>query len=70
MARFAIKYYETYARTYYVEGNNFDEASDKLYNAIFEGKIDGPEECIDAETEDFTCDELLYYLDNNNLDVK
>jgi hypothetical protein len=67
----AIKNLETYERTYFVQADTFDEAREKLEDAIQNGKINGPEECSDTEyindSEGWDPD---YFNDPVNLDLK
>ena len=67
----AIKYRETYERTYFVKADTFEEACEKLEDAIQNGNIDGPEECVAVEyindSEGWDPD---YFNDPVNLDLK
>ena len=62
MAKFAIEYKETYSAQYIVEADSFEEACDKLTDAIQNDKVDAPEYCeystfID-NTGDYTEEEI------------
>lgn len=48
---YEIRYTETYARTYYVTADSFEEAKDKLFEMINDGKEKGPDECINSNFE-------------------
>lgn len=54
MAIKAVTLTESYSRTYYVEADSYDEAKEKLDEAIREGKVDGPDECCSVEYKDDT----------------
>lgn len=66
---YAIKYTETYARTYFVDADLYDQAVEKLNQALQNDKIEGPNYCIDCGffdvTNSYTGEEL-----NKNIDVK
>ena len=59
---YAISYTERYRRDYFVKASSFDEACEKLEDAIMNGQVKGPEYCIDSSylntTGDFTQREL------------
>ena len=46
---YAIKYRETYEKTYFVKAETFNLARKKLKDNIREGNIDGPECCCKTE---------------------
>lgn len=52
MKKYSIKYIETYQRWYDVEANSPEEAEEKLFEAIMNGKERGPDECVDARCEE------------------
>ena len=71
MARFAILYTESYARTYFVEAADYDHAKDKLQQAMWDGNVDGPDECSDSSYMDVTTRFQRQDLnDDRNLDVE
>lgn len=67
----AIKYRETYESTYFIQADTFEEACEKLEDAIQNGKINGPEECVAAEyindSEGWDPD---YFKNSNTLDLE
>ena len=70
MVTYAINYMETYERTYFVKADSYDEAEEKLKNAIMEGEIDGPEYCVDSKYEDVTDCFSMEELKINNIENK
>ena len=71
MARFAIRYKETYARTYYVEADTYEDACEKIWEAIHESKVKAPDVCIGGNFEDETNYHSVCDLNNdNNLDIR
>ena len=64
----AIRYSETYTRTYMVKGDSFEQAKDKLMDALMEGALDGPEECTGSEYVDITDSIDSDYL--KNIDIE
>lgn len=52
MKTYRIKYIEKYQKWYDVEANSMEEAKAKLLDDIMNGKVDGPEECIDSGCEE------------------
>lgn len=70
MARFAIKYKETYARTYYVEADTYEDACEKTWEAIHEGKVKAPDICIGGNFEDETEYHVDCLEDDDQLDVR
>lgn len=48
---YEIYYTETYGETYYVQADSKEEAEDKLLMAIGEGKVNGPDNCVDSDME-------------------
>lgn len=52
MKTYRIKYIEKYGKWYDVEANSMEEAKAKLLDDIMNGKVDGPEECIDSGCEE------------------
>ena len=71
MARFAVKYTETFARLYYVEADDFDQACNKLADEILYGNVDAPDDCYDTIYEDLSDVIAMHVLmDDNRLDVK
>ena len=73
MARFAIDYRESFSRTYVVEAESYDEAQEKLANAIMNGEVEAPDNCYDSGYNDstFLIKRLFpeYLNDDNFLDV-
>ena len=69
--KYAIKYQETYERIYFVQADTFEKASEKLEDAIQNGNIDGPEECVAVEyindSEGWDPD---YFNNSNTLDLE
>lgn len=51
MSVFEIRYNETYSRNYTVKGVNYNQAVDKLQNALLNGDVDGPDCCIGSSFE-------------------
>jgi len=49
MPKYIIWYEETYGKEYEIKAKDPSDAKDKLYNDIFQGLIDGPEECVDSQ---------------------
>lgn len=70
MARYAIRYKETYARTYYVEADTYEEGCEKIRHAIMKSKVEDPDICIDSGYEDETEYHLEHLEDDDYLDVK
>lgn len=70
MARFAIRYTETYGKTYYVEADTYEDACEKTREAIMHNKVDAPDICIDSGYEDETKYHLENLEDDDNLDIK
>lgn len=54
---FEIEYTETYANTYTVEAESFEEATEKLWYDIAEGRKRGPVDCVNSDFEDVTEEE-------------
>lgn len=54
MPRFAITYNECYSKTYIVDGEDYDQAQEKLTEAIMNGDVDGPDNCYDSGYSDST----------------
>lgn len=52
MAKYRIRYIESYQKWYEVEADNPKEAEEKLLDAIADGFEDGPEECYDSGCEE------------------
>ena len=48
MARYAIRYSETYSDTYIVEADSYTEAKEKVYDAICDNDVIGPEYCTEC----------------------
>lgn len=67
---FAVRYTETFHRVYYVKANDFEEAKEKVGNAIMYGRIDEPIECCDSNYEDVTADQPMHKLCDDYLDIK
>ena len=67
----AIKYRETYERTYFIQADTFEEACKNLEDAIQNGNFDGPEECVAAEyiNDSEECDPD-YFNNSNTLDLE
>lgn len=65
----AIKYRETYERIYFVQADTFDEACEKLEDAIQNGLVNGPYICSDSE---YINDSERWNLDylNKTLDIE
>lgn len=60
MAKYAIRYSETYANTYVVEADSYAKAVDKLKEDIILGILPGPECCQDSEYQrDWTIDTTM-----------
>lgn len=51
MSVFEIRYNETYSKSYNVKADSFEQAKDKLYNALLNGDVDGPDCCIGSSFE-------------------
>ena len=67
----AINYKETYERTYFVKADTYEEACDKLREAIEEGDVEGPDNCCDTEyTDDSEGWNPDYFNDPGNIDVE
>lgn len=60
--KYAIRYTETYARTYFVEAESYEESLEKLENALSTDSVDGPNYCIGCDffnkTTSFTDEEI------------
>lgn len=60
--KFAVKYTETLARTYFIEADSYEESLEKLAEALDENKISAPSYCINCaysnKTSTFTNKEL------------
>lgn len=71
MARtFEIKYTETYANTYTVEAETFEEAIEKLLDDIENGRERGPEDCVNSDFKDVTEEEQkLISITNTELNL-
>ena len=54
MQEYTIRYRETYQKIYTVKANSFKEAKGKLWADLFEGKEEGPKECIGSSMEELT----------------
>lgn len=52
--KFAIEYRETYTDSYFVEADSYEEACEKIQDAIQNGKLEGPENCWSSEFHDIT----------------
>lgn len=48
MKKFLVTYWEAYSRGYEVEASSKEEAEEKVYNAILEGRLEGPDNCYDV----------------------
>lgn len=49
MSKYYIRYTETYADEYEIKAESYMEACDKLRKDIMDGKVDGPDQCIDSK---------------------
>ena len=67
----AIKYQETYESTYFIQADTFKEACEKLRDAIQNGNINGPEDCVATkyinDSEGWDQD---YFNNSNTLDLE
>ena len=70
MARFAITYEETYARTYYVEADTYLKACNKLEDAIMNDKVDAPDICVNGVYKNVTEYHVESLKNDDYLDVK
>lgn len=62
MKRFSVTYMEQYASIYEVNAESYEEACEKVGEAIANGNVEGPTICIDSGYEkDSEYDELLDY---------
>ena len=52
MQEYTIRYRETYQKIYTVKANSLKEAKEKLWEDLFEGREEGPKECIDSSMEE------------------
>lgn len=67
---FDIEYTETYANTYTVEAETFEEAIEKLLEDIMNGREEGPEDCVNSDFKDVTEEEQkLVSLTNTELEL-
>ena len=67
---FDIEYTETYANTYTVEAESFEEATEKLLEDIMNGRERGPEDCVNSDFKDVTEEEIkLVSLTDEELDL-
>lgn len=48
MKKYLVTYKETYTKIYEIEANSKEEAKKILENDIFEGRVDGPDECCSS----------------------
>lgn len=62
MKRFSVIYWEQYASIYEVNAESYEEACEKVEEAIANGNIEGPMLCVDSGFEGSgEYDELLDY---------
>lgn len=48
MSKFTVEYYEWYKDSYEVEAENEEDARKKLLDEIYDGKLNGPEQCYNS----------------------
>lgn len=70
MPRFAVRFQETYSKLYYVEAENFDDACEKLEDAMMNEEVDAPEDMWDSEYIDVTEAYIEDLKNDDLLDVK
>lgn len=68
MNKYAIEYTEKYSQVYFVEADDYKKAYILLHNAIANGDVYGPDDCIGTETQDVT--DEFGDIPDNEVDVR